>query len=191
MRFHLSASIDPGGHSHWKGVWGCAAVMTPFFQASRRSLAHQFTLNAPLLCTLFSIFRNFLHFQPCFDPNSSSLDPNFSKFSFSRPPFFQENPLPRPYIFKPAWHTPTKKKVECPPGYRSLHSLVRPLPIRFLVGKNSGNSLVAYRRHCSHCRYRGANLRSSLPSMVNFLTSDRLNTTIHISPFSIDVYFNL
>ena len=61
--------------------------------------------------------------------------------------------------------------------YRSLHPLVRPWPKRFLVGKNSGNSLVAYRRHCSHCRYRRVNLRSSLPPMVDFLTSDRLNTT--------------
>ena len=113
---HVWRNAGPrGGHSHWKGVWGCAAVMTPFFQASCRSLAHQFTLNAPLLCPLFSIFRKFLHFQPCFGQNSSSLDPNFSKFSFPRPPFFQENPLPRPYILKPAWHTPTKKKVECPP----------------------------------------------------------------------------
>ena len=74
-----------GGHSHWKGVWGCAAVMIPFFQASRRSLAYQFTVNAPLLCPLFSIFRIFLHFQPCFGQNCSSLDPNFSKFSFTRP----------------------------------------------------------------------------------------------------------
>ena len=105
-----------GGHSHWKGVWGCAAVMTPFFQASRRSLAHQFTVNAPLLCPLFSIFRKFLHFQPCFGQNFSSLDPNFSKFLFPRPPFLKENPLPRPYILKPAWHTPTKKKLSAPPG---------------------------------------------------------------------------
>ena len=89
--------------------------MTPFFQASHRSLAHQFTVNVPLLCPLFSIFRRFLLFQPCFGQNSSSLDPNFSKFSFPRPPFFKENPLPRPYILKPAWHTPTQKKVECPP----------------------------------------------------------------------------
>ena len=107
---------DPGGHSHWKGVWGCAAVMTPFFQASRRSLAHQFTINALLLCPLLSIFRHFLHFQPCFGQNFSSLDPNFSKFLFPRPHFLKENPLPRPYILKPAWHTPTKKKVDCPPG---------------------------------------------------------------------------
>ena len=114
---HMPGRGNPGGggHSHWKEVWGCAAVMTPFFQASRRSLAHQFTLNTPLLCPLFSIFRKFLHFQPCFGQNSSSLDPNFSKFSFSRPPFFQENPLPRPYIFKPLWHTPTKKKLSAPP----------------------------------------------------------------------------
>ena len=108
--------FSPGwGHSHWKGIWGCAAVMTPFFQASRRSLAHQFTVNAPLLCPPFSIFRKFLHFQPCFGQNLSSLDPKFSKFLFPRPHFFKENLLPRPYIFKPAWHTPTQKKVECPP----------------------------------------------------------------------------
>ena len=104
-----------GGHSHWKGVWGCAAVMTPFFQTSHRSLAYQFTVNAPLLCPLFSIFRKFLHFQPCFGQNSSSRDPNFSKFSFLRPLFFKENPLPRPYILKPAWHTSTKKKLSAPP----------------------------------------------------------------------------
>ena len=68
LPYHLTRHWDAqsgGGHSHWKGVWGCAAVMTPFFQASRRSLAHQFTVNAPLLCPLFSIFRKFLQFQPC------------------------------------------------------------------------------------------------------------------------------
>ena len=111
----LNRSKTRGGHSHWKGVWGCAAVMTSFFQASRRSLAHQFTVNVPLSCPLFSIFRKILHFQPCFGQNSSSLDQNFSKFSFPRPPFFKENPLPRPYILKPAWHIPTKKKLSAPP----------------------------------------------------------------------------
>ena len=95
--------------------------MTPFFQASRRSLAYQFTVNAPLLCPLFSIFRKLLHFQPCSGQNFSSLDPNFSKFSFPRPQFLKEKPLPRPYILKPAWHTSTKKKVECPPpGFNNV-----------------------------------------------------------------------
>ena len=89
--------------------------MTPFFQASRRSLAHQITVIAPLLCPLSSMFRKFLYFQPCFGENFSSLDPNFSKFSFPRPPFLKENPLPRPYILKLAWHIPTKKKLSAPP----------------------------------------------------------------------------
>ena len=50
--------LNPGG-GHWprKGVWGCAAVMTPFFQASRRSLAYQFTIIAPLLCLHFQILE--------------------------------------------------------------------------------------------------------------------------------------
>ena len=107
--------VGPGGHSHWKRVWGCTAVMNPFFQTSHHSLAYQFTVNASLLCPLFSIFRRFLHFQPCFGQNSSSLDPNFSKCLFLRPLFFKENPLPRPYILKPAWHTSTKKKLSAPP----------------------------------------------------------------------------
>ena len=37
-----------GGYSHWKVVWRCAAVMTPFFQSSWRSLAYQLTLNVPI-----------------------------------------------------------------------------------------------------------------------------------------------
>ena len=124
------ALVNPGwGHSHWKGVWGCAAVMTPFFQASRRSLAHQVTVNVPLSCPLFSIFRKFLHFQPCFGQNASSLDQNFSTFSFPRPPFFKENLFPRPYILKPAWYTLTKNKVDCPPGVNPQIA-----PVNWLTG---------------------------------------------------------
>ena len=103
-----------GGHSHWKGVLEWAAFLAPFFQASGRSLAYQFTVNVPLLCPLFSIFRNILHFQPCFGQNSSSRDPNFSTFLFPRPPFFKENLLPRPYFETHVAHIPLK--VECPPG---------------------------------------------------------------------------
>ena len=98
----------PGGHSHWKGVWGCAAVMTPFFQASRRSLAHQFTLNAPLLCLLFSSFRKFLHFQPCFGQNSSSLNPHFFRKIRSLDPTFWN---------RRGTHTPNKSWVPPPPWY--------------------------------------------------------------------------
>ena len=50
--------------------------MTPFFQVSRRSLAYQFTIIAPLLCPPFSNFRKIFNFQPCFGQNFSSQDAN-------------------------------------------------------------------------------------------------------------------
>ena len=53
----------PGGHSHWKGVWGCAAIMTPFFQASRRSLAYQFTVNARSCAPCFHFLEIFCIFS--------------------------------------------------------------------------------------------------------------------------------
>ena len=58
------------------------------------------------MCPPFSIFRKILHFQPCFGQNFSSQDANRSQ----DPIFFKENPLPRPYFWKP-----TKKKVDCLP----------------------------------------------------------------------------
>ena len=108
-------AVPGGGHWPRKGVWGCAAVMTPFFQASRGSLAYQFTIIAPLLCPPFSNFRKIFNFQPCFGQNFSSQDANFPNFRSLDPWFFKENPLPRPYFWKPVWHIPTQKKVECPP----------------------------------------------------------------------------
>ena len=125
MRFLTQISMNPclinpgGGHWPRKGVWGCATVMTPFFQATRRSLAYQRTIIAPLLCPPFSNFRKIFHFQPCFGQNFSSQDANFPNFRSLDPAldpsFFKENSLPRPYFWKPVWHTPTKKKVKCPP----------------------------------------------------------------------------
>ena len=77
------------------------------------------------LVTPSSILRKSLDFQPCFGQNSSSLDPNFSKFSFSRPPFFKKNPLPRPYILNPPWHTSTKKKkLSAPPPKTGLQGSI-------------------------------------------------------------------
>ena len=58
-----SGSLNPGGHSHWKGVWGCAAVMTPFFQASRRSLAHHFTSMHHSCAPCFQFLENFCIFN--------------------------------------------------------------------------------------------------------------------------------
>ena len=120
----------PRGGGHWprKGVWGCAAVMTPFFQATRRSLAYQFTIIAPLLMPPFSNFRKIFHFYPCFGQNFSSQDANFPNFRSLDPSFFKENPLPRPYFWKPVWHTPTKKNswVPPPPGLSSPFAIWAP-----------------------------------------------------------------
>ena len=110
-KYQISEVSRGGGeHSHWKGVWGCAAVMTPFFQASRRFLAHQFTLNAPHLCPLFSIFRNFLHFQPCFGQNSSSLPQFFQNFRSQDPHFFRKIRSLDPTFLNPRGTHPQKKK---------------------------------------------------------------------------------
>ena len=111
----------PGGALTLERGMGICRGHDPLFSDQSPLPSHKFTVNVPLLCPLFSIFRKFLHFQPCFGQNSSSLDPNFSKFSFLRPLFFKKNPLPRPYILKPAWHTSTKKKVECPPPGGNLY----------------------------------------------------------------------
>ena len=96
-----------GGGTHiWKGFGG-VAVMTPgFFQAILRSLAYQFTVNAPLLCLPFSCFRNFSHFQPCFGQNSISLDPNFSRKIRSL----------NPTSWNPRGTHPPEKKLSALPG---------------------------------------------------------------------------
>ena len=91
--------------------------MTPFFQASQRSLAYQFTTNVPLMCPPppFSIFRKFCIFSLVLAKISALKTQNFQNFRSQDPLFFKENTLPRPYFWKPVWHIPTKKKVECPP----------------------------------------------------------------------------
>ena len=82
---------------------------------------HQFTAHVPP----FSILRKFLHFQPCFVQNFSSQDENFPNFHSQDPSFFKENPLPRPYFWKPVWHTPTNKKSSASPPSIAPHPLWR------------------------------------------------------------------
>ena len=92
----------------------------PLFQASRRSLAYQFTVNMyEPPCSIYKIFAFWVKIL-------SSLDPNFSKF-VPNTSFFQENLLSTPYFWKPVWHTVThppkkkEKKLSAPGGggYRS------------------------------------------------------------------------
>ena len=83
---HLPFQLVPGG-GHWprKGVWVCAAVMTPFFQASRCSLAYQFTINVPLMCPHFQHLEKICIFSLVFGQNFSSQEANISEFSLQRP----------------------------------------------------------------------------------------------------------
>ena len=77
-----------------RGVWGCAAVMTPFFQASRRSLAY----NLPSLrrsCALhFQILPKKIPFSALFWSKFQLSRSKFSKFSFPRPLIFQGKSSP-------------------------------------------------------------------------------------------------
>ena len=105
----LSHSQFPSrGHSHWKVVRGCAAVMTSFFQDSWLSLAYQFTINGPLIYLshfqfleklfIFSlvlakisalkmqIFWIFTPKTPHFSRKICSVDPTFGNLCGTHPP---------------------------------------------------------------------------------------------------------
>ena len=112
------ALIMGGGHSHWN-----LPLSQPLFlgQSMLFSLLiyHQCAVHVPP----FLSFGNFCIFSLVLAKNFSSLDPHFSKFSFPRPSFFQEDPLFRPYFWKPVCYTPTKKSwVSPPPPPRALIS---------------------------------------------------------------------
>ena len=109
----LWAHIPLGGR-HWprRGYGNVPRSWPPFFQASRRSLVYQFTVNAPLKCPLYQLLEKNSIFSLVFGQNFSSQDANFHS---QDPSFFKEILLPRPYILKPAGHTPTKKSWVPPP----------------------------------------------------------------------------
>ena len=88
----------------------------PFFSGHPVLLSLPIYHHCAVLMPPFSNFRKIFHFQPCFGQNFSSQDANFPNFRSLDPAFFKENPLPRPYFWKPVWHTPTqKKKKRSPP----------------------------------------------------------------------------
>ena len=87
----------------------------PLFSGHPALLSLPMYHHCAALMPTFSNFRKNFHFQPCFGQNFSSQDANFPNFRSLDPSFFKENPLPRPYFWKPVWHTPTKKKLSAPP----------------------------------------------------------------------------
>ena len=98
--------------------------MTPFCQASRHSLAYQFTINA-LLCPPHSQFlENNLHFQPCFGQNFNSQDTNFPNFRSQDPSFSRKIRSLDPTFWNPCG-THSTKKAECPPSSHKYTKLVQ------------------------------------------------------------------
>ena len=113
----------PGGTHIGKWYGGCAAVMTPLFQASWHSLANQFTLNAPLMCSSFSIFIKFLHyyFSALFWPKFQLSRCKFLFLRAPKTPHFSRKISPLDPTFGNLCGTHPLKKVECPP-WGSCHS---------------------------------------------------------------------
>ena len=114
----ILTSKPPGGTHIGKG-YGDVPRSWPLFSDQSPLPSLPIYRQCALLCPLFSIFRKFLHFQPCFGQNSSSLDPNFSKFSFLRPLFFKENPRRSLYLtfWNPRGTHPPNKKLSAPPPW--------------------------------------------------------------------------
>ena len=123
LKCYLTNCWTRGGTHIGKWYGDVARSWPPFF----RPVATPQPTNLPSMrrscAPCFQFLENFCIFNHVFAQNFSSLDPNFSKFSFPRPPFFKENPLPRPYILKAAWHTPTKKSWVPPRAVESILGL--------------------------------------------------------------------
>ena len=109
-----------GGHWPRKGVWGCAALKTPFSRLSCRSLRVPFQAKESVHKTPFWLrkFGNFSLYSLNFHPNLeifSSQAPNLEIFGSQAPLFRGICQFASPTLRKSGPHNPTWKKVECPP----------------------------------------------------------------------------
>ena len=124
----ILCSPRPGG-GHWprKGVWGCAALKTPFSrrvscrsQGSHFKQKSQFTRppfwkNLEILALIASIFTQILAHKPQIWKFSAHKPPNLEIFRSQAPLFRGKCQFASPTLRKSGPHTPTWKKVECPP----------------------------------------------------------------------------
>ena len=75
----------PGGHWPRKGVWGCAALKTPFSRLSCRSQGSHFKQKSQFTRPLLRTFRNFSLNSLNFHPKFSSQAPKFGNFQLTSP----------------------------------------------------------------------------------------------------------
>ena len=133
---HIARVCTPGGHWPRKGLWGCAALKTPFSRLSCRSQGSHFKQesvhktpfweNLEISASTASIFTQILAHKP---PNSeifSSQAPKFGnfqltspqiwKFSAHKPPFSEANVSSQAPHFGNPGRTPVpEKKLSAPP----------------------------------------------------------------------------
>ena len=83
---HPATRPGGGGHSHWKVIWGRAALKTPFFRSNFSSGDPPFQAFFPLQSLHLDFLKN-LAFQVQFLPIFISRDTNFSKNQFRKPYF--------------------------------------------------------------------------------------------------------
>ena len=124
----------PGGGGHWprKGIWGCAALKTPFspllqftrvpFQAKESVHKTSFWENLEILVSTASMFAQILAHKP---PNLeifSSQAPRFENFQFTSPLFQRQISVRKPHMhFRNLGHTPLpEKKNTVPPCFHPV-----------------------------------------------------------------------
>ena len=108
--------MAPGGALPLEGGMGMCRGHDPlFFRASRRSLASQFTINAPFMCPHFQFLENFA-FSALFWAKISALKTqNFWIFAPKTPQFSRKTRSLDPTFGNPCGTYPPKKKLSAPP----------------------------------------------------------------------------
>ena len=136
----------PGG-GYWprKGVWGCAALKTPFSRLSCRSQGSHFKQKSQFTRPPSEKIWKFQPLQPQFSPKAPNLEisssqapkfgnfqltsPQIWKFSAHKPPPFQRQmSVRKPPHFRNPGRTPLpEKKLSAPPRGPGLPCLVQNL----------------------------------------------------------------
>ena len=139
---YLWAFYTPGGGRHWprKGVWGCAALKTPFSRLSCRSQGSHFKQkksvhkthfweNLEILASTASIFTQILAHKPKIWKFSAHKPPNleifrsqapkFGNFPLTSPPFQRQMSVRKPHTSEIRAAHPYLKKcwVSPPPRF--------------------------------------------------------------------------
>ena len=118
--------LAPGG-GHWprKGIWGCAALKTPFHASPAARKGPISSKRVSSQDPLFRKFGNFSLYSLNFHPNFSSQAPKFGnfqltspqiwKFSVHKPPFSEVNVSSQAPRFGNPGRTPLPEKKWVPP----------------------------------------------------------------------------